>query len=57
MFRRMYWEHGSLLQSESVLRMLRDVAGVSQVLSEQTFPTAPGPCRKIQTSVAGLCVE
>src|ERR1700745_1776644 len=37
MFRRMYWDT-ALAASDPVLRMLRDVAGISQVLYGTDFP-------------------
>jgi predicted TIM-barrel fold metal-dependent hydrolase len=37
MFRRMYWDR-ALAASDPVLRMLRDVAGVNQVLYGTDFP-------------------
>jgi 6-methylsalicylate decarboxylase len=38
MFRRMYWDT-ALAASDPVLRMLRDIAGISQVLCGTDFPT------------------
>jgi hypothetical protein len=57
MFRQIYWDT-ALAASDPVLRMLRDVAGINQVLYGTDFPYAPGPGHKLQaTHLAELRVE